>query len=174
MKTLITGVAGTGKSTIAKALREKGMVTVDFSDVLGMCFWEDEKTGEKVEYSPVHSREWFKTNKRVCDIEVLKGIINQQEDVVVTGVASGNIGAYIPLFDKVILLQCTPEDIVHRLATRDNPSGYRKTKTEQNDNVEWQKEFDPQLLSYGAIPVSTKGELKDVIDKIIALIQEGK
>lgn len=170
MKVLITGVAGTGKSTIAKALNQRGIFAVDFSDVKDMCFWQDANTGERVEYSPVHSREWFNDKKRICDIEILKGILAQQEDVVVAGVASGNAHEYLPLFDKVILLQCSPQDNVHRLETRDNPSGYGKTKTEQDGNIEWQKEFDPQLLASGAIPVSTEGELGSVVDNIVALI----
>lgn len=171
MKTLITGVAGTGKSTIAKALREKGFYSVDFSDVKDMCFWQDANTGERFEYLPIHSRDWFNNKKRICDIEILKGILAQQEDVIVAGVASGNAHEYMPLFDKVILLQCSPEDNVHRLETRDNPSGYGKTKTEQEDNLDWQKDFDPQLLSYGAIPVSTAGELDTVVNNIVALIK---
>ncbi len=171
MKTLITGVAGTGKSTIAKALNERGIFAVDFSDVKGMCFWQDANTGERVEYSPVHSREWFNDKKRICDIEILKEILSQKEDVVMAGVASGNADEYLPLFDTVILLQCNPQDNVKRLETRDNPSGYGKTKTEQDDNIEWQKKFDPQLLSYGAIPVSTDGELDSVVDEIITIIK---
>lgn len=167
MKTLITGVAGTGKSTIAKALREKGIFSVDFSDVKGMCFWQDKNTGEKVEYLPIHSREWFEDKKRICDIEILKGILSQQEDVVMCGIASGNLTEYLPLFDKVILLQCNSSNLVHRLETRDNPSGYGKTKTEQDDNTNWQKSFDPELLSYGAIPVSTEGELDSVVQNIL-------
>ncbi len=173
MKTLITAVAGTGKSTIAKALNQRGVFAVDFSDVSGMCFWED-MNGEKVEYSPIHSREWFSDKKRICDIEILKGILDQQEDVVVAGVASGNSHEYLPLFDKVILLQCSPQDNIHRLQTRDNPSGYGKTKTEQEDNLEWQKDFDQQLLSYGAILVSTEGELDSAVDKIVALINSAQ
>ncbi len=167
MKTLITGVAGTGKSTTAKALREKGFFTFDFSDIPSLCYWQDETTGQKVEYSPVHSPEWFLTKKRICDIEKLKEVINQQEDVIVTGVASGNITEYIPLFDKVLLLQCAPEALVHRLETRSNLSGYGKTKTEQDDNIEWQKEFEPQLLSYGAIPLSTQGDIETTVENII-------
>jgi broad-specificity NMP kinase len=33
MKILITGIAGTGKSTIVKALNEKGIVSLDLHDV---------------------------------------------------------------------------------------------------------------------------------------------
>jgi hypothetical protein len=57
------------------------------------------------------------------------------------------------------------------MQTRTNKSGYGKTKAEQDDNIEWQKEFDPLLLSEGAIPVSTEGNIDDVVDRIIALIR---
>ena len=57
------------------------------------------------------------------------------------------------------------------MKTRVNKSGYGKTATEQEDNIDWQKEFDPEVLSYGAIPVDTSGNLDDVVDKIIDLIQ---
>jgi broad-specificity NMP kinase len=170
MKVLITGVAGTGKSTIAKALRQRNLFAVDFSDVKDMCFWQDVKTGEKVEYSPVHSHEWFLTVKRICDINILKQILAQKDDVIVAGVASGNMNEYLPLFDKVILLQCGSQENILRLKSRDNPSGYGKTEIEQKDNLEWQKNFDPQLLSYGAIPVNTEGDLEVVVDKIVTLI----
>ena len=168
MTILLTGVAGTGKSTLAKALRERGFFTVDFSEAPGMCFWQDSATKEKVIYSPVHSREWFQNKAFICDIEKLKEIINKQDDIIMTGVASGNQTEYFPLFDKVILLQCNPETSVYRMQTRN--TAYGKTKAEQDDMIEWQKEFNPLLLSQGAIPVSTEGELETVVDKIVALI----
>lgn len=56
------------------------------------------------------------------------------------------------------------------MQTRANKSGYGKTKAEQEDNVEWQKEYDPLLISYVAIPVNTAGSLDEVTDEIIKVI----
>lgn len=172
MKVLLTGIAGTGKSTIVKALNERGIFSLDLHDIPGLFFWQDKETKEKVEYTPVESREWFDTVDRLCDISKLKEILSQYEDIVVAGTTSGsNQEEFLSLFDKIILLQATPKILVHRMQTRTNKSGYGKTEAEQDDNIEWQKEFDPKILSYGAIPVSTEGKVDDVVDEIIALIR---
>jgi len=168
MKILITGICGTGKSTISKALKDRGILSVDFSDVRGMCYWKDLKTEERVSYSPIESLGWFKNKSYFCDLTKLKEVLNQHESVVITGVASGSTMEYLPLFDKVILLQCSPEVFTHRMRTR--TALYGKTKAEQEDAIKWQKEFDPLLLSHGAIPVNTEGEISDVVDKIVAQI----
>ena len=171
MKTLITGIAGTGKSTIVKALNENGIVSTDLHDVPGLMFWRNKTTKEKVAYAPTHSHDWFDTVERVCDIEKLKEILNEREDVIVAGTAGDNQIDYFPLFDKILLLRCSPETLIRRMETRTNKSGYGKTKTEQEDNIEWQKEFDPFVLSHGAIPINTEGDLNDVADRIIAIIK---
>lgn len=172
MKVLLTGVAGTGKSTLVKALNERGIVSLDLHDVPELFSWRDNKTKEKVEYAPVESVEWFNTVERLCDIPMLKELLSQHEDIVAAGTTGeSNQEEFLSLFDKVILLQADIQTLIYRMQTRTNRSGYGKTKAEQDDNVEWQKEFDPKILSFGAIPVSTEGELNDVVDKIITLLK---
>lgn len=172
MKILITGIAGTGKSTIAKALNEKGVEAVDLHDVPGVFFWQDKKTGAPVEYAPVHSKDWFDTVDRLCDIKKVKGIFEQNPAIVMVGSTSGsNQNEFFLLFDKIILLQSNPDTLIHRMQTRINKSGYGKTEAEQEDNIEWQKEYDPLLISLGAIPVSTEGDLDSVVGKIIEMIK---
>jgi dephospho-CoA kinase len=172
MKILITGIAGTGKSTIVKALNERGIISIDLHDVLGLFFWQNKETKEKVEYSPVHSREWFDTVDRLCNIDKLKGMLDQYKNIVMAGTSGGsNQKEFLSHFDKIILLQCSPQTFIHRMKTRINKSGYGKTKAEQDDNIEWQKEFDPQMLSYGAIPINTEGTIDEVAQKIIEVIK---
>lgn len=172
MKVLITGIAGTGKSTIAKELTKRGVATIDLHDVPGLFFWQDKKTKETIEYAPVHSKEWFDAVDRLCDIKKMNELLARQPDIVMAGSTSGsNQKEFFSLFDKIILLQGDPETLVHRMQTRTNKSGYGKTEAEQEDNIEWQKEYDPLLISLGAIPVSTVGELDDVVDKIIEIIK---
>lgn len=171
MKVLLTGIAGTGKSTITKALSERGFNSMDLHDVPGLFYWQKRDTKERIGYTQVHSKEWFDTVDRLCDIDKLKEIISNNDDIIVAGTAGGNQTEYFPLFDKVILLQCSADTIIHRMKTRNNKSGFGKTKAEQEDNIEWQSEFDPLVLSYGAIPVNTEGDLNDVLDKIIHIIK---
>ena len=170
MKVLITGVAGTGKSTIVKALNDRGTFSIDLHDVPALMFWQDKVTGERVTYTPIHSHDWFNTVNRICDVSKLKQILNEREDIIVAGTAGDNQEEYFPLFDKIILLQSSPQTLIQRMETRVNKSGYGKTETEQEDNIEWQKEFDPLVLSKGAIPISTEGELSETVNQIIKVI----
>ena len=171
MKALLTGIAGTGKSTIIKAFNDRGVTAIDLHDVQELFCWRNIKTDEIVKYSPVQSKEWFEENGRFCDIEKLKEILSRYDDVIVAGTTSEEQKEFISHFDKVILLQCNAETIVHRMKTRNNKSGYGKTKAEQEDNIRWQEEFDSLLISLGAVPVDTSGNLDDVVAKIISLIQ---
>ena len=169
MKILITGVAGTGKSAISKALNEKGITSIDFSDVPNLCFWRDKTTKKKIEYSPVNDIKWLDSHERICDLKKLKEILVQHKDLVVTGIANGNQTEYFNLFDKILFLQCSPETLIHRMQTRKTLWG--KTKAERDYTIKWQKDFDLQCLSNGLIPINTEGTLENVMDKVIAQIQ---
>ena len=169
MKILLTGVAGTGKTTLTKELMKRGVFAIDLHGMPGLFYWRDKVTKVKSEYMPGRSREWFNSVERLCDIDKLKEILNKQENVIVAGTAGGNQTEYFPLFDKIILLQCRPETIIHRMNTRTNKSGFGKAKSEQEDALEWQKEFEPFVLSHGGIPVDTEGDIDAVVEKIIRL-----
>lgn len=169
MKILLTGIAGTGKSTIINALKERGITAVDLHELPDLFCWKNIKTGELVEYYPVQSKEWFEENGRFCDTKKLEEILNQYDDVIVAGTTSEDQKEFVSNFDKVILLQCDASTIIHRMKTRNNKSGYGKTKAEQEDNIGWQKEFDSLIISMGAVPVDTGDNLDDVVDKIISL-----
>ncbi len=168
MKVFITGVAGTGKSTIAKALNEQGHITVDFSDYPKLRYWRHKRTKEKSEYSPENDVSWFDEHECVCDVDELKKLFTQHKDIVVTGVSTGTEA--LNLFDKVILLQSSPETIRHRMETRDRIFG--KKKEEQDNVIEWRKTFDPMILSHGAIPISSEGTLEEVVAKIIIVMSK--
>ena len=170
MKILLTGIAGTGKSTIINALNERGITAIDLHELPDLFSWKNIKTGEPVEYSPVQSKEWFEENGRFCDTEKLKEILNQYDDVIVAGTTSEDQKGFISYFDKVILLQCDADTIIHRMKTRNNKSGYGKTKAEQEDNIKWQNEFDSLMISLGATPIKTDGDIDKTVNKIIGFV----
>lgn len=171
MTVLLTGIAGTGKSTLTKNLNDKGIQAIDLHDIPGVFVWKNITTRETIEYHPSNPHTWFETADRVCDIERLEQVMNENPTAIFAGSTGGsNLREFLSKFDTVILLQCNPETIRHRMKTRTNKSGFGKTKEEQDDNIDWQREFDSELLSLGAIPVNTEGVIDDVIQKITSLI----
>jgi len=151
MKILITGIAGTGKSTIAKALNGKGIEAVDLHDVPGVFFWQDKKTGVAIEYAPVHSKDWFDTVDRLCDIKKVKEMFEQNPAVVMVGSTSGsNQNEFFSLFDKIILLQSNPDTLVHRMQTED---------ADRLSEIERTRE---ELLRSGNLPEEVKEMLRQM------------
>lgn len=49
MKILITGVAGTGKTTALAELQKRGYLVIDL-DATGLCRWRNKETGAYDEY----------------------------------------------------------------------------------------------------------------------------
>ena len=165
MKIYITGISGTGKTTLANALHTKGFKTISIDETPGLCTWVNRNDGSKVHYEGVVDKEFITGHKWVCFREDLRNLMSNDENVFVCGVAE-NQDEYLDLFDKVILLQCEPEIFLHRLLHRTgNPFG--KDKSAQEYLVSTYKEFENNLIKKGAVQINVNRSLDEVIEDII-------
>jgi dephospho-CoA kinase len=171
-KIYITGVSGTGKTTVAKELEKRGFYTISIDEVENLCSWINNETGEKgggkdadmsVEFVDKH--EW------ICDIKYLQEILSKASgNVFVLGMA-GNQDDFLYMFDKIILLHCSPETFCKRIEERiDNNFG--KDKRVQQQILERYKSYEEKMLGKGAIPVNTEKSLNEVVDEIVELTME--
>ena len=108
---LITGVPGTGKSSVAKLLAAKtGAALVDINklvSVLGLYSGVDESDGAKV------------VRLKELSGELSKTIKEEEKSVIVEGHLGCEMG--LPV-SKVIVLRCEPKVLRARLSTRDYPA----------------------------------------------------
>src|SRR6516164_6957430 len=113
MKTvLLTGISGTGKSTVTTALAARGERAVDL-DADEFSEWVDVADDDATAGSPVEAgRDWVWRADRV-DALLAAGA---DGTLFVSGCAA-NMGPFLPRFDHVILLSAPPEVIAERLAT---------------------------------------------------------
>jgi dephospho-CoA kinase len=164
-KVYITGISGTGKSTISKILNSKGIYSISIDETEGLCLWKNKKTGERPKYDAQLNKEFIETHEWVCDIEKLTKLFNvNNEVVVVVGIAS-NQNDFLDLFDKVILLQCKPEIFIQRILNRtDNDFG--KDKGAQEFLLGQYRGFEEDLIRKGAIVVNVESSISDVVDTI--------
>ncbi len=158
-KIYITGVSGTGKSTINKELDKRGIFNISIDAVKGLCSWQNKQTGEKVEYHFDGDAAWFEKYDWTCDIEQLKKLMNvNKELVVVTGIA-GNQNNYLPLFDKIFLLQCRQKTFIKRLVERKTDNLFGKNPTEQEFLINFYQGFEKDLISRGQSKLMQSNQL---------------
>lgn len=173
-KIYITGVLGTGKSTIAKELEKRGLHVISIDAVKGLCCWRNKKTGKEMQYNFDGDKEWFENYGWTCDVEKLKELINIDEKIIiVTGIAD-NQNSYLDLFDKLFVLRCKPEIFLKRVIERKTDNLFGKSLQEREYLLGFYQDFEKDLLERGAVPVNAEMPIENVADKIIARIGGGK
>ncbi len=163
----ITGVSGTGKTSIANLLNKKGFRAISIDETEGLCAWRHKTTGLKVDYEATLNKEFIDTHDWVCDIDILKEMMRASKNtaVYVLGCPS-NQNDILHLFDKIFLLQCAPEVFLKRIMERqDNDFG--KDESAQRFILGWYQGFESELLTKGAIPIDASAALEHVAGEII-------
>ena len=165
-KIYITGISGTGKTTIAEELKRRGYHAISIDETVGLCSWKNRETNERFVGDATLNKEFTDTHKWICDIELLKEHMGtDSKTVFVLGMAS-NRDEIADLFDKVLLLQCKPETFLHRLNTRTNNS-FGRDESIQNHMLEWYESFENKMLKNGAISINTDRPINEVVDEVI-------
>ena len=145
-RVLLTGMSGTGKSTVIGKLASRGYKTVDTDDD-GLSVW----TGT----------EWLWDEDR---IERLLST-DDAEALFVSGTTRNQVTFY-PQFDCVILLSAPVQVIVERLATR-TTNDYGKNPDELAEVLWNQQTVEPLLRRGASLEVDTSAPLDQVIETIL-------
>jgi broad-specificity NMP kinase len=166
-KIFITGISGTGKTTAAKELDQRGFYAISIDEVEGLCSWIDQETGEnhggkftKLDMEFVDRHDW------ICDIEHLEKLMNKDTDTVfVLGMATNQYD-FLHLFDKIFLLECSPETFCKRIDERtDNDFG--KDEEIKKRILGRYETYAARMKSLGAVSISTEKPIIEVVDEII-------
>lgn len=168
---LIAGWAGSGKTTIANALKFKGLNALDSDEVPGLSSWRDRATNEivEVDYSkPID----FEHIKWAWDQDILEATLDNNETIYFCGNVS-NLWDYTHLFDLLIVLDITEDTQRQRLQTRTN-SAYGKETSALERTIRAQKIFKQQALERGVHLVSVEQPVENVVNKILEIIHEHK
>ena len=161
MKIYVTGAVGTGKTSIAAALAATGINAVDTDE---LSHWENKLMGERTEWEPGGSDEWYGAHAWVCDVDRLKSILAKTENAAAIGHAS-NQEEYLKLFDKVFVLSCSPETVVSRIEQRTN-NDFGKHPSDMKRLLEWHKGFEAWMVEKGAEVLNTERPLEEIVRDI--------
>ena len=144
-KILITGVSGTGKTTVCKRLKNLGFEATDIENTDGM-FEMYHKGAKKifVDYDNAKA-EHIKNAEWLCDVEKLKKLV----------------------FDNVIVLQPDSESLNERLKNREGTRDIGNTQSGRDVVLGWKDWWEEEMGKKGSILINANGSPEEVVKKIL-------
>ena len=165
MKYFITGAPGSGKTTIGKALQEKGYVFLDSDHEPNLANWYNTETGELVQSNKEESAEWYRQHSWNWDRKELEKLLNTYGDknVFLCGITSNQTND-LDLFDKVFLLTTNAEELKKRMLNRKEDADIESIETV----FEWHDTFENEMIKHGAIPIDSGKETGDIVKEVLS------
>ena len=141
----VTGMSGTGKSSVLAELERRGheVVDTDYGD------WIDESGPERL----------WREDRIAALLDEHKG-----GTLFVAGCVA-NQGLLYPRFDAVVLLSAPAEVILERVAGRES-NDYGKSDEEREQIVSDLEEFEPLLRAGATAEIDTSAPLTEVTDEL--------
>lgn len=122
---LITGMSGTGKSTVVSDLAVHGYKSIDL-DCDDYSEWVDVWDDSQLPGTPVEpEKDWVWREDRVREL-----LSNEDAKALFVSGCASNMGPFRQQFDHIILLSCNVNEIVRRLQIRET-NAYGKQSDEQ-------------------------------------------
>ena len=154
---LLTGMSGTGKSSVIEHLAALGHPAVD-ADAPGysaeIAIPEDELTG----IGP--GRDW------VWQEDAIHSVLNRPDPIIFLSGCSPNQGSFYPILTHIILLTASPALITQRLTTRTN-NLFGKGPGELERVLALQAEIEPLLRRYATHVIDTSMPLDAVVAEVL-------
>lgn len=159
---LLTGMSGTGKSTVIEELAARGYMAVD-TDSDEWSEWvtiqHDTPAGR------VRARDWIWREERIEQL-----LAGDHADVLFVSGCKSNQGTFYHWFDEIILLSAPAEVLVARIAARSNNS-YGKHPDELAEILGYLHTVEPLLRRCTTLEVDTSAPLSDVLAAILATVR---
>lgn len=163
-KILITGISGTGKSTLIETLAALGYKAID-GDTPEWCHWIEitdptDQYGSTVE----PTRDWVWREDRISAL-----LSTEDAPILFLSSCPSNMGQFLPRFTDVILLTAPAPTLADRLATRTN-NDYGKQPHELERILEQKQIVEPLLRRIATHELAATSPPDQLASTILQLI----
>ena len=160
-RVLITGMSGTGKSSVIRELVARGYQAHDL-DAPEWSEWIDTDPSDVL--TPTQGKDWVWREDRV------RALLSQPEDgTLFIGGGAENMGRLLPLIDVVILLSAPVATIIERLRTR-SPGSYGSGAEEQRRVNDLISTIEPLLRKSADYAIDTRRAVHATVDEILRIV----
>ena len=161
---LLTGLSGTGKSTLIAALAARGYKAVD-ADGDAFSRWGEPTSEADVVGPPVEAgRDWVWREDRIQDL-----LSTEDTDVLFLAGCAENMGQFLPQFDQIVLLHAPVDVLVERLRTR-TTNAYGKRPDEVGRVLGQMETVEPLLRRAAGRELDTSAPLEEIVARVLALV----
>ncbi len=164
---LITGVAGSGKSTLSQYLREQGYSAYDIETIPDLFETVSKETGRSIAGYDNDDLEKVVEAQWMCNRERLQKIIADEKAVLsfYCGTAS-NLEDLLDLFSKIFILITNEPNTRSRLTKRTSHD-FGKKKEVQDWIFTWKDWWENEMKERGAIPIDSNGTIQNTAESIL-------
>jgi dephospho-CoA kinase len=160
-RVLITGMAGTGKSSVIEALAARGYKAID-TDYGGLSEIVSVPADELTGLDP--GQDWVWREDRIQRL-----LSADDVDVLFLSGCAPNQGVFYPQFDHIILLTAPAAIIVARLSARtNNPYGKRPQEIARTQAL--QQTIEPLLRQGAGHEIDTSASLDQVVARVLQIV----
>ena len=164
----ITGISGSGKTTVARKLVELREIALDSKIQKGLFHFADKDGNQPDDYQPNDS-DWMEKYHWVLNKPMLDNLMEQNKTAKRVFLCGGadDLIQYWPLGEKVFLLKVDGETMLKRLREGKRDNSFGKDKQTQGRLLERLDRYQDKMGRLGAIPIDAKESVDEIVQKIL-------